>query len=171
MWLLICICKLNNLSPIPCSIKCKQSRKGKQKNTRNTLIKLDRNLNLGHLIKNSKKWQIENSETWKSAESSFFFFLFFFKFSSSKFSILSIRSKSKSRKRKSRKQNFEVSEFLTWPWIMNQKILNMKVCCCLWNTEKFQTSLLEVASVHFNKKYRSWSWRPYIITTLLMFSL
>ena len=41
--------------------------------------------------------------------------------------------------------------------IMNKKILDMKVCCYLWSTEKFQTSLLEVASVHFNKKYRSWS--------------
>ena len=41
--------------------------------------------------------------------------------------------------------------------IMNKKILDMKVCCYFWSTEKFQTSLLEVASVHFNKKYRSWS--------------
>ena len=38
---------------------------------------------------------------------------------------------------------------------MNQKVLDMKVCCCLRNTEKFQTSFLEVDSVHFNEKYRS----------------
>ena len=34
---LICTCNLNNQSPIPCNIKFKQSKKGKQKNTRNTL--------------------------------------------------------------------------------------------------------------------------------------
>ena len=49
------------------------------------------------------------------------------------------------------------NNWLKTEWIMYQKILDMKVCCCLWSTEKFQTSLLEVASVHFNEKYRSWS--------------
>ena len=49
------------------------------------------------------------------------------------------------------------NNWLKTKWIINQKILDMKVCCCLRSTAKFQTSFLEVALVHFNEKYRSWS--------------
>ena len=44
----------------------------------------------------------------------------------------------------------------------------MKIFCHLLSTQKFQTSLIEVASVHF---YRSCSQRPYIATTLFRFPL
>ena len=48
------------------------------------------------------------------------------------------------------------NNWLKTEWIINQKILDMKICYCLWSSEKFQTSFLEVALVHFNRKYRSW---------------
>ena len=46
----------------------------------------------------------------------------------------------------------------------------MKLLCRLCSTEKSQTSLLEVASVYFNEKYRSCSQRLCIATTLFTFS-
>ena len=49
------------------------------------------------------------------------------------------------------------NNWLKAEWIINQKILDIKVCCCPWSTEKLQTLFLEVALVHFNKKCRSWS--------------
>ena len=45
------------------------------------------------------------------------------------------------------------NNWLKTEWIMNQNILDVKVCRCLWSTEKFQTSLLEVASVQKLENY------------------
>ena len=58
---------LGNQSPIPCNIKFKQSKKEKQKNKKK-LNRSELKLNPGHLIKKSKNWQIENSETSESSK-------------------------------------------------------------------------------------------------------